>query len=139
MIKSRDYHLTKAKKSGNDNDWKLYREYRNKVNSCIRKSKAAYNKHLIEENTKNPKQFWNLVKKLYPSKDTASVGVSALEVNGKLETTKQGIASLFCDYFTTCAEKLCSNLPSNFAWRNDGVLSQETPTFQFQSVSKERV
>ena len=139
LIKSRDYHLTKAKKSGNDNDWKLYREYRNKVNSCIRKSKAAYNKHLIEENTKNPKQFWNLVKKLYPSKDTASVGVSALEVNGKLETTKQGIASLFCDYFTTCAEKLCSNLPSNFAWRNDGVLSQETPTFQFQSVSKERV
>ena len=52
---------------------------------------------------------------------------------------QQGIASLFCDYFTTCAEKLCSNLPSNFAWRNDGVLSQETPTFQFQSVSKERV
>ena len=64
---------------GNDNNWKLYREYRNKVNSCIRKSK----------------QFWNLVKKLYPSKDTASVGVSALEVNGKLETAKQGIASCF--------------------------------------------
>ena len=139
LIKSRDYHLTKAKKSGNNNDWKLYREYRNKVNSCINKSKAAYNKNLIEENTKNPKQFWNLVKKLYPSKDTASGGVSALEVNGKLETTKQGIASLFCDYFTTCAEKLCSSLPSNFTWRNDVGLSQETPTFKFQSVSKERV
>ena len=79
-----------------------------------------------------------MVIKLYPSKDNASVGVSVLEVNGKLETTNQGIASLFCDYFTTCAEKLCSNLPSNFTWRNDCVLSQETPTFKFQSVSKER-
>ena len=31
LIKARDYHLTKAKQCGNDNNWKLYREYRNKV------------------------------------------------------------------------------------------------------------
>ena len=63
LINSRNYHLTKARKGGKDNDWILYREYRNKVNSCIMKSKSAYNKNLIEENTKNPKQLWNLVKK----------------------------------------------------------------------------
>ena len=80
-----------------------------------------------------------MVKKQYPSKDITSVGVSALEVNGKLETTKQGIASLFCDYFTTCAEGLCSNLPSNFTWQNYGELSQETPVFKFEPVSKEKV
>ena len=31
LKKSRDYHLTKAKSSGNDNYWKVYREYRSKV------------------------------------------------------------------------------------------------------------
>ena len=139
LIKSRDYHLTKAKKSGNLNDWKLYRNHQNKVNSCIRKSKAAYNKNLIEENIKDPKQFWTLVKTQYPSKDTTSVGVSALEVNGKLETTKQGIASLFCDYFTTCAERLCSNLPSKSTWQKYGELSQEMPVFKCEPVSKEKV
>ena len=112
------------------NDLKLYREHRNKVNSCIRKSKAAYNKNPIED----PKQFWNLVKKQYPSKVTTSVDISALEVNGKLETTKQGIASLFCDYFTTCAERLCSNLPFNFTWQNYDELSQEMQIFKFESV-----
>ena len=49
LKKSRDYHLTKARSSGNDNDWKVYRECQSKVNS---------------------------------------VGVSALQVNGTLETTK---------------------------------------------------
>ena len=82
----------------------MYREYRSKVSSCIRKSKTADNKNLIEENTKNPKQLWNMVKKLYPSKDTASVGISALQVNGKLKTIKQSIAFIFCKYFTAYAE-----------------------------------
>ena len=110
LIKTRDYHLRKAKKSGNDNDWHLYRQHRNKVNASIKKSKATHNKNLLEENAKNPKQFWNLVKKLYPFKENAPPVLSALEVDGKLETTKQGIASTFCKYFATCAEKLCGSL-----------------------------
>ena len=69
-----------------------------------------YNKSLLEENAKNPKQFWYLYKKIYPFKENASSVLSALKVNGKLETTKQGIASTFCKYFATNAEKLCNSL-----------------------------
>ena len=90
LIRIRDYHLRKANQSGNDKNWRQYRQFRNKVNSSIKKSKAMYNKNLLEENAKNPKQFWNLVKKLYPFKENASSVLSALKVDGKLETTKQG-------------------------------------------------
>ena len=139
LIRTRDYHLRKAKRSGNDNDWHLYRQHRNKVNASIKKSKASYNKTLLEENAKNPKQFWTLIKKLYPMKENTSPVLSALEVDGKLETTKQGIASTFCKYFATCAEKLCGSLQQNFTWQNDNGLGHATFTFKFQSVSKERV
>ena len=36
LIKTRDYHLKKAKRSGINHDWSLYRQYRNKVNSGLR-------------------------------------------------------------------------------------------------------
>ena len=110
LIRTWDYHLRKAKQSGNDNNWQQCRQCRNTVNSSIRKSKVTYKKILLEENAKNPKQFWDLIKKLYPSKENASSIFSALEVDGKLETTKQGIASTCFKYFATCAEKLCSSL-----------------------------
>ena len=122
-----------------NNNWQLYRQYRNKVNASIKKSKATYNKNLLEENAKNAKQFWNLVKKLYPFKENASPFLSALEVDGKLETTRQGIASTFCKYFTTCAEKLCGSLQQNFTWKNDNGLGHANSYIKFQSVSKERV
>ena len=41
LIKTRDYHLGKEKKSNNNNNWYSYKKYRNKVTaSSIRKSKA---------------------------------------------------------------------------------------------------
>ena len=79
------------------------------------------------------------MKKLYIFKENAPPVLSALEVDGKLETTKQGIASTFCKYFATCAEKLCGSLQRNFTWRNDNGLGHANSNFKFQSVSKEKV
>ena len=60
-IKTRDYYLRKAKRSGADNHWCLYGNARNKVNRLIRKSKAKYHRNLISENAKDPKNFWKAV------------------------------------------------------------------------------
>ena len=88
-----------------------------------------YNKNLLEENAKHPKQFWKLVKMTYLFKENSSPVMSALEVDGHLETTRQGIASTFRKYFTTCAEKLCSGLQRNITWQNSNDLGHANPTF----------
>ena len=61
--------------------------------------------------------------------------MTAPEVGGKLETTRQAIASNFCNYFATHAEKLCS-IQGNFAWKNIIGLNQLNSQFKFDPVPK---
>ena len=46
LIKTREYHLGKVKKSSNDND---HKKYRNKVTASIRISEVKYNQNLITQ------------------------------------------------------------------------------------------
>ena len=69
LIKTRDYRLKRAKISGSKQDWPLYRQYRNMVNASVRRRKTSYNRTILEENAHDPKQFWKMVKKLYPTGD----------------------------------------------------------------------
>ena len=102
LIKTRDYHLKRAKRSGSNHDWSLYRQYRNKVNVSARKSKASYNRILWEENAHNPKQFWKMVKKLYPMGNKSRSHATAFEISGELITDK----FLLQPFYLVCCEFL---------------------------------
>ena len=141
LIKTRDYHLKRAKRSGSNHDSSQYRQYRNKVNASVRKSKASYIRTIMEENAHDPKQFWKMVKKLYPtSNKSVSQSLStAFHISGELTTDKNTIANSFCRHFTTCAEKLWRNLPSIFNWRNEGDIDQASTHFKFHLIKKRKV
>ena len=139
LIKIRDYHLRKAKKSRNDNDWYNYKKYRKKVTASIRKSKAQYNQNVIEENVRNPKQFWKILKTLYPQGNTSQINSKVFEIDGKMEDNEEKIADGFCKAFTTCAKKLCSLLASCFTWQNDGEIEKAQTRFLFKHVTKQKV
>ena len=49
FMKSRDFYLRKAKKSGRDEDWASYRSHRNQVTAAIRNAKSDYNQNLRED------------------------------------------------------------------------------------------
>ena len=139
LIKTRDYHLKRAKRSGSNHDWSLYRQYRNKVNASVRKSKASYNRTMLEENAHNPKQFWKMVKKLYPTGNKSLSHSTVFEINGELTADKNIIANSFCNHFTSCAVKLCSNLPSIFNWRNESDINQAITNFPFHPITRQKV
>ena len=105
----------------------------------IRKSKAQYNRNLIEENVKNPKQFWKVLKTLYPQGNTSQINSKVFEIAGKMENNKEKTADGFCKAFTTCAGKLCSLLPSRFTWQNDGEIEPAQTRFIFKHVTKQNV
>ena len=130
LIKTRDYRLKRAKISGSKQDWSLYRQYRNMVNASVRRTKASYNRTLLEENAHDPKQFWKMLKKLYPTGNKPLSHSAAFDTSGELTTDRNSIANSFCRHFATCAEKLRINLPPICNWRNEGDINQASTHFQ---------
>ena len=69
-MNERDYWLRKVRKTGKENDWSSYRRLRNAVTRIIRYSKATYTRSVFQENINRPKQFWEQIKKCYPTKSS---------------------------------------------------------------------
>ena len=57
----RDYFFKKAKITGDEGDWFVARNLRNRVNVAMRSAKAEYIKEQLNYNRDNPKKFWNLI------------------------------------------------------------------------------
>ena len=105
----------------------------------MRRSKASYNRTILEENAHDPKPFWKMVKKLYPTGDKPLSHSAAFDISVELTTDRNSIANSFCRHFATCAEKLRSNLPPICNWRNEGDINQASTHFQFYRITKQGV
>ena len=59
LMRTRNYHCKKAKKTGSEEDWKHYKELRNKVTLELRKAKLQYFRALSESQSSNKtKKTW---------------------------------------------------------------------------------
>ena len=83
-MRERDFLLKKARRTGNEFDWILYRKARNATTRAIKSSKANYNRTVLSENLSRPKQFWNRIKKCYHTKNTASSTPKSFQINDKV-------------------------------------------------------
>ena len=138
-IKTRDYYLRKAMKSGADNYWYHYKNARNKVNGLIRKSKAQYHQSLISKNAKDPKNFLKAVKQVYPMKETPPSSCKEFEISGRLIDDKRDIANSFCEFFTSQAANLSELLPNQFKCQNASDVVQTPHNFNFRPITKAKV
>jgi len=111
-MNQRDVLLRKARKSKAPNDWKLYKQCRNRCNNKIRYEKENFNKTLIEENSNQPEKFWNIVKEIVPFKQ------NALKIKSTTNVDNKSKANNFCDFFSTISHKIKkeSNKLKNFIW-----------------------
>ena len=111
-MNERDYYLRKARKSCKELDWSIYRCLRNTVTRMIRNGKANYTRSVLRENINRPSEFWNQIKRIFPTKSG--------EINGKNISETKVIADEFCSFFTCIGKKLQESLPRlvNPIWRN---------------------
>ena len=58
LMRARNYHCNKVKKSGSEEDWKHYKELRNQVTQELRKEKLQYFQALSEQPSNNTKKTW---------------------------------------------------------------------------------
>ena len=57
LCKDRDYYFSRAHKSNDEDDWKMARQLRNKLNKLNRSLKKNYCNKAINENVNNSKKF----------------------------------------------------------------------------------
>ena len=62
-MNERDYYLKKARQSNKKFDW-FRRTWNNRTYS-MRQAKATYCRNLLQENSHQPKDFWNSTKKVF--------------------------------------------------------------------------
>ncbi|CAH3035581.1 unnamed protein product [Pocillopora meandrina] len=142
--KARDKLLTKAKKSGSDNDWLNFRHAKNNVNNLIGQTKQAYFKSKFSENRQDSRKLWNLIKFLSGS-DNHDCGLQRLVDNDGTTSNKVEIAETLNSFFLT--QK--NNLNPQSELKNDlrcqpkqapsPTLYQVSGTLNLPQISKERV
>ena len=142
-MNERDYWLRKARKMGKENDWSTYRRLRNATTRIIRYSKATYTRSVFQENINRPEQFWEQIKKCYPTKSSKERGSKVFEINGELTFEKKTISNEFCMFFATIGRRLQNTLPAlvNQIWKHhehptlDHKQNPKKSTFNFKMTS----
>ena len=110
LKKDRDYFFKKAKITGDDADWFIARNLRNRTNIAMRSAKAEYIKNKLTENSDNPKKFWNIINKEILPKNNKTIFNF---VNTQTETLykQEEVPNLINNYFSDIGPKLASEIP----------------------------
>ena len=111
-----------------------YKGLRNICNNLTRKTKDAYHKN-IKENRLNPRNFWNSIKEIFPTKSGTK------NSNSKTPQTNKRLADSFGNYFSiiSAVRKLKTQalILKEFVWKSPRISVLRTnKTFRFDYVSK---
>ena len=62
----RDHLLCRARNNNDEHSWTEYKKLQNKCTNKVRKVKATYYQHSLNDNHLNPCKFWNSIKSIFP-------------------------------------------------------------------------
>ena len=101
---------------------KIYKAYKNKLNSLIRRLDIQYYKNLIEMNKNNIRKSWQVIKEII-NKNKTSNQQTAFKVNDRLTEDKDKIANGFNKFFVEIGPTLEKNCPTSeespITWMKD--------------------
>jgi hypothetical protein len=86
-----------------------YRSYRNIYNTVLRLSKKLYFKKNLNENAKNPRKSWELLKEALNSNNNQNK-IESIQINGLLTDNSQDIAEEFNKFFSTAGVNVTSSI-----------------------------
>ena len=138
LMNDRDKQLKKYRKTKSDFDKRDFQNKRNQVNILLRKSKANYNKELLNENSNDPAKFWKTLKSIYPVSSNESQRTQPFEVDDEKTSDEKKIANGFKSFFSSIIRTLKSKAftMKDFIWSKPIIVDPRTyKTFRFKQVS----
>jgi hypothetical protein len=85
-----------------------YKRYRNLFNSLLRKSKTHYFETNLQNNEKNPKKTWEILREAIGKKPC--VPISEIKINGTLSNDPTQIANEFNNFFSKIGSKIAAEV-----------------------------
>ena len=107
-----DVLFKKAKRSGNLEDWIVFKQAKNRVCDLIRKAKEHHFKNQFAESKDNPKKLWSLIRNLTRQDVNKHGDIRQLKDGENIVTDKWSGAELFNLYFVNQPFNLLNNLSS---------------------------
>ena len=138
-IQSRGYLLKKARCTNSPEAWKKYKETKNKVTRLIRTQKKTFFRSQVNENQRNPKKLWSLIKDLSRESSTSNIHVQQLEDNGVITTDPNNIANILNSFFADICLNTTDeddNIPFSMDCKVDIENSFELPLITLDKVLK---
>lgn len=86
-----------------------YRSYRNIYNTVLRLSKKLYFEKNLNENAKNPRKSWELLKEALNSNNNQNK-IESIQINGLPTDNSQDIAEEFNKFFSTAGVNVASSI-----------------------------
>ena len=110
-MKARDTAQKKATETQHPDDWRLYRNIRNKVTARMKSEKAAWEKQRLDHTQNTSTNLWKSIEGWLNWKTSGPP--SQLFSDGVLINTPEGLATTMNRFFITKVEKLRQNIPNN--------------------------
>ena len=132
----RDHFKRKAIKTKNENDWKLYRSFRNAANIALRNAKREYYAAKFLNNKTNPKHAWKTVNEIL-GRSQKQDAVNEIKLPEKTVTSTRELVNVFNDYFTHVGPKLAEKIEYENRCSCRDFIPQDEPVerFTFQPVN----
>lgn len=130
-IRHRDRLYRKTKKQPNNDVIQIsYKRYKTFCNRLLKKVKSDYERSEFQKRKNNPKQMWDLIKRLSNLQQKASTSDELLSTNTNPQTS---VNSVNC-YFASVGMNLASELTSNLPDASTQVLVKEQDTSVKESM-----
>ena len=140
LMRTRNYHCKKAKKTGSEEDWKHYKELRNKVTLELRKAKLQYFRALSESQSANKtKKTWTEINRLLGGKGRGGVETLRRDTHAEVLTDEQAIAEEFGDFFSSIVRMTNDGNPREVMYNVCGLLKACDSSFKFSEIGEEDV
>ena len=117
----------------------LYKKFRNKVVSEVRKSKNKYYAEYFAKHKTNMKMLWSGIRSIINSKLNIGSSISCLTHNGvEVDDSKQ-MANIFNNVFVNTAKKINENIPRTRKSPLDYLSFQNESSFFISPASPEEI
>jgi hypothetical protein len=99
------------KKTQKPDQYLKFKQYRDMINSLLRKSKKQYYKKYFQEHSSNIKKTWTGINKLLHRQNKQKLSDVFLNVNGNLFTDQNTVVEKMNKYYVNVAENLAKKIP----------------------------
>ena len=111
-IKTKNKMYVRSLKQPTDTNIRIYKQYRNYLNSLLRKSERKHCADLFIQNKNNLRKCWSVIKEIINKNKTSTVS-NKFKINGNIVTQGNTIAENFNKYFVNIGSSLAQKVGSN--------------------------